>query len=505
MQIITSILSFCAGLAMFIFGMEMMANGLQQAAGPRAKRLMALFTRNKLTAVLTGALVTAIIQSSSATTVMVVGFVNAQIMNLYQAVGVIMGANIGTTMTGWLVSMNEWGQIFKPSFFAPVLLCAGVILMLAAKKRKNVSTVLIGFGLLFIGLNSMSAAIEPYSEAPIFYQAFTVIGSNPLFGLLVGAVVTAVIQSSSASMGILQTLAFSGMVNWSAAAFIALGQNIGTCVTALLSCIGTSTNAKRAAIIHLLFNVIGSAMIGVAVYVFFLFNQQIAMSHVTGTQLALYHTGFNVATTLILFPFSNMLVHLSEKIIPEKNAEAPKLVQIDKRLLQAPAFALDAVRTEMKDMVTLALENIDRATACLLSNQDCGTLEENEEKLDIYQSELTEFLLELSTTPLSDDEQRQLKKLLFDISHIERVGDLCMDLAKLKTEYTSPIEFGAKDRQAILAMAESCRKALVGTDRNNRPEPAYELLHTGVAENLVLLDSTHLFERMFDHSCALQA
>ncbi|WP_303032367.1 Na/Pi cotransporter family protein, partial [Dubosiella newyorkensis] len=256
LDIVKSVLAFGGGLGMFIYGMQLMADGLQKAAGAKTRNLLGILTNNRLIGVLVGALITAIIQSSSATTVMVVGFVNAGLMNLSQAIGVIMGANIGTTMTGWLVSMSEWGSIFKPDFFAPILLIIGTILFLFSKKDrvKEVAGILVGFGILFIGLGTMSGAIKPYSEEPIFYQAFTIIGSNPIFGLLVGAIVTAVIQSSSASMGILQTLAFNGVVNWGAAAFIALGQNIGTCVTALLSCIGANQNAKRAATLHLLFN-----------------------------------------------------------------------------------------------------------------------------------------------------------------------------------------------------------------------------------------------------------
>lgn len=229
-----AIFSFIGGLGLFLYGMHLMADGLQKSAGEKTKRFMGYLTNNRVLGVIVGALITAIIQSSSATTVMVVGFVNAGLLSLTQAVGVIMGANIGTTMTAWLVSMSEWGSIFKPEFFAPLLVGIGAVLLLFGKsqRKQEAGSILIGFGILFLGLESMSGAIKPYSDAPIFATAFSVIGSNPLLGIAVGLIVTAIIQSSSASLGILQTLAMNGVVTWNSAVFIALGQNIGTCVTA---------------------------------------------------------------------------------------------------------------------------------------------------------------------------------------------------------------------------------------------------------------------------------
>ena len=260
-----TLFQFIGGLGMFLYGMESMADGLQKFAGNRLQRVLEILTSNRLLGVLVGAGVTAIIQSSSATTVMVVGFVNAGIINLLQATGIIMGANIGTTVTSWIVSMSEWGEVLKPEFFAPVLFGIGAFITMFAKshKKKEGAEVLIGFALLFIGLSFMSGSIEPYRDAPIFSESFRVLGQNPLLGILVGLAVTAIIQSSSASVGILQMLAINGMVNWQSAVFITLGQNIGTCATALLSCIGTTRTAKRAAVIHLLFNVTGAVVFGV--------------------------------------------------------------------------------------------------------------------------------------------------------------------------------------------------------------------------------------------------
>ena len=247
MEHIEMLFRFVGGLGMFLYGMNVMADGLQKSAGNRMKHLLEFLTRNRLMGILVGAGVTAIVQSSSATTVMVVGFVNAGLMTLVQAVGVIMGANIGTTITAWLVSMSEWGAVFKPEFFAPLLIGIGAFLFLFSKKEKikDISEILTGFGVLFVGLSFMSDSITPYREAPVFSEAFRILGSNPILGILTGLVVTAVIQSSSASGGILQTLAANGVVNWSSAVFITLGQNIGTCVTALLSSLGANRTARE--------------------------------------------------------------------------------------------------------------------------------------------------------------------------------------------------------------------------------------------------------------------
>ena len=261
---ISVLFSFIGGLGMFLYGMHVMANGLQHFAGGKMQRLMSFLTQNRLMAILVGTLVTAVIQSSSATTVMVVGFVNAGMLNLSQAVGVIMGANIGTTITAWLVSLSEFGSFLNPEFYAPLLLGIGAFVILFAKsdKKKQIGEILIGFAVLFIGLSFMSDAIKPYRDSPIFSNAFTVLGKNPLLAILTGTVVTAIIQSSSASVGILQTLAMNGIVNWRSAVFITLGQNIGTCVTALLSGVGSGRNGKRASVIHLSFNVIGAVLFG---------------------------------------------------------------------------------------------------------------------------------------------------------------------------------------------------------------------------------------------------
>ena len=350
---------------MFLYGMQIMADGMQKSAGGKMKQLLGVLTSHRILGVLVGALVTAVIQSSSATTVMVVGFVNAGIINLTQAVGVIMGANIGTTITAWVVSMSEWGKMLKPEFFAPLLIGFGAFILLFSKKEKKrqVGEILVGFGVLFIGLSFMSGAITPYRDAPIFATAFRVLGKNPILGILTGAVVTAIIQSSSASVGILQTLALNGVVSWNSAIYITLGQNIGTCVTALLSSAGANRTAKRAAVIHLLFNVLGALIFGVLMFVVFTMNPAFASGKVTSVGISVFHTIFNITNTLVLFPFAKILVELSGKIIREKEPElsAAELSQdpdmdvferphLDRRILGSTSFAIQSVAEQVVRM-----------------------------------------------------------------------------------------------------------------------------------------------------------
>lgn len=433
MELVKSILVFIGGLGMFLYGMHVMAEGLQKSAGAKTKKMMGYLTNHRLMGVLIGALVTAIIQSSSATTVMVVGFVNAGILNLVQAVGVIMGANIGTTMTAWLVSMSEWGDLLKPDTFAPLLLGVGAFLILFTKKdgKHNAGSILIGFGILFTGLSSMSASVAPYADAPIFSQAFTIIGSNPLLGILVGLVVTGIIQSSSASMGILQTLAMNGLVNWGSAVFIALGQNIGTCVTAMISSAGTNANAKRAAVIHLLFNVIGAIIFGTIGYVIFLVYPNWAHMEVNSVHLAVFHTVFNVLNTILLFPFAGVLVKLSEKLVKDHDDTERLLVHLDERISEAPAFALESVKKEIERMGKLAYENI-RLSIQMVQDKNKDVREQihkNEAKVNVFEKKLVEYLITFDMTALTLDQQRQVKNLLYTISDLERISDHCEDVA----------------------------------------------------------------------------
>lgn len=438
------IFQFVGGLGMFLYGMSAMADGLQRFAGNRLQRFLEILTANRLLGVLVGAGVTAIIQSSSATTVMVVGFVNAGIINLLQATGIIMGANIGTTVTSWIVSMSEWGEVLKPEFFAPVLFGIGAFITMFAKshKKKEGAEILIGFALLFIGLSFMSGSIKPYKDAPIFANAFRLLGQNPILGVLTGMAVTAVIQSSSASVGILQTLAINGMVNWQSAIFITLGQNIGTCVTALLSCIGTSRTAKRAAVIHLLFNVFGAVLFGVIFVGIFAANASFAAAPADSVGISVFHTIFNVANTIVLFPFAGMLVKASDILVPEKNrddergvsdVEADMIRRLDERILESPSFAIENVSHEIINMGRIAIANVKIATAALIEENEafCREVFENENTIDRMEKILTEYLIKINNLSLNDEQHLMVKNMYYTIGNLERIGDHSENLAEL--------------------------------------------------------------------------
>lgn len=441
MEHIGNLFSFAGGLGMFLFGMNIMADGLQQSAGGKMKQLLGYLTNNRLLGVLVGALVTAIIQSSSATTVMVVGFVNAGILNLTQAVGVIMGANIGTTITAWLVSASEWGAFLKPEFFAPLLLGIGAFILLFTKDKKAtmVANILVGFGLLFIGLSGMSDAIKVYRDSPIFAQAFSTLGGNPILGILTGAVVTAVIQSSSASVGILQALALNGIVSWPAAIYITLGQNIGTCVTALLSSLGANRTAKRAAAIHLSFNVFGAIVFGILATIGFnTFLSGMVSATITSTGISIFHTFFNVTNTLILFPFAGQLVKLSDKIVRGKDEvldeEEVTLRHLDERILETPSFAVENAVKEVVRMGEIVADNLKRAMDGMLmekpSDEVVQEILQKETFINKMEKALTEYLVKISNLSLSERQTLTVNNLFYTVSDIERVGDHAENLAE---------------------------------------------------------------------------
>lgn len=464
MDIVKAALQFTGALAMFLFGMEMMAEGLQQSAGDRTKNLLSALTGNPLKGLMTGALVTALIQSSSAATVMVVGFVNAGLMSLKQACYIIMGANIGTTMTAWIVSMGDWAAFLKPEMIAPLMLMIGVIMKMTARtsRIKDASKILIGFGILFTGLAAMSASIKPFTDAPVFKDIFILLGSNPILAVLAGALVTAVIQSSSASMGILQTLASAGTVNWGSAVFIALGQNIGTCITAVLSAVSGDRNAKRAAAIHLEFNVIGSLIFGLCFWVYFLIVPSAALMNVSSTSLALFHTGFNLAAAALLFPFGNQLVKLSRKLVQftdpkSRNSEDSEL--LDPRLLGVPSAALSAVSQMIMNTAAECQNLVSQSRECLIRDL-------NPESLQILAAEIQEncqkirsYLLDLENSPLSEPEQERLQRSLLSSRDLYQIAARCIQAALIRDEFA-----GRKLNEAVIenvnTMSSLCIEAL---------------------------------------------
>ena len=401
MNYLDILIPFVGGLGMFIYGMQIMAQGLENAAGSKMKSILEVLTKNKLMGVFLGAAITAVIQSSSATTVMVVGFVNAGIMNLTQAMGVIMGANIGTTVTGWLVSSVEWAEFLSPAKIAPIAVMIGVIIMLTGKRRssKEIASIIVGFGLLFIGISSMSSAVAPLQESEGFVNLFVTLGRNPILGILAGTFVTAVIQSSSASVGILQSLAAAGLVPFNAAIYIIMGQNIGTCVTAILSSLGAKKNAKTAALMHLLFNVIGTVLFSTVAIVYFqVLNPAAGLGLITQTQISTVHTFFNIATTVLLFPVSNLIIKLAKKIggVKENEADRSKIL-LDDRMLETPSIALQSVINETVRMGEIVRESLNVAKNVLhtKSEADLCVLKEDESVVDRLCSFITDYTFKL--------------------------------------------------------------------------------------------------------------
>ncbi|MCT4597197.1 MAG: Na/Pi cotransporter family protein [Vallitalea sp.] len=453
--------AFIGGFGMFLYGMNIMADGLQKSAGNKMKSLLGALTNNRFLAVTVGAVVTAIIQSSSACTVMVVGFVNAGLFNLSQAVGVIMGANIGTTITSWIVSSEEWLVFFKPSKIAPLAIGIGAILLFFSKnqRKKQIGEIIIGFGLLFIGLDYMKDAIDPFKDSPAFTEAFKTFGRNPILGILAGALVTAIIQSSSASVSILQAVATVSFVPWSAAVYIILGQNIGTCVTAMLSSIGANKTAKRAAYIHLLFNIIGTVIFAVGCVIFFTFinpdfGNNVAISMVG---ISIFHTIFNVSNTVILFPFANKLVSLSMKIVrgddnEDENDEDLALRHLDERILETPSFAVENAIKEVVIMGYRAVENAKLATSALIEKDKSKVDKVVEEEKNINKLErlITEYLVKISNSSINESQHEIVTNLFHTVNDIERVGDHAENIAELADYYIeNELTFSDSAKQEI--------------------------------------------------------
>lgn len=469
-EYISSLFEFAGGIGMFLYGMNTMADGMQRSAGGKMKKLLGYLTSNRLLAIIVGAVITAIIQSSGATTVMVVSFVNAGLMTLVQAVGVIMGANIGTTITAWIVSLGQLGdaaKVMNPSFYAPFLIGIGAFVILFSKKDKvkNAGEIIVGIGLLFEGLTFMSSSIAPYTDAPIFSQAFQIVGSNPFLGILIGIIVTAVLQSSSASVGILQTLALNGVVTTNAAIYITLGQNIGSCVTALISSAGTTRTAKRAACMHILFNIAGALLFGTVGFILFSIYPALAAHNITSVEISVFHTFFNITCTLVMFPFANLLVKISGLIVREnekqddfaeleaKDAVAAEIARhFDSRLLGQPSVAVETAKNEVIAMGNLALDNIKYAAEATQKNDQTmvDKVYEIEHKVDLYEKYLTDFLIKVNNLSITQEQHLLVKNLFHAIIDIERVSDHAENIAELaKYKIEHQIIFSEKGTQEL--------------------------------------------------------
>ena len=455
-------LEMIGGLCLFLFGMNIMGQALERRAGSRLRTTLGKMTGKTMTGFLTGLVVTAVIQSSSATTVMVVGFVNSGLMTLKQAIGVIMGANIGTTVTAWLLSLGGisgdavWVQLLKPTSFTPVLALIGIIMYMFSKdSRKNdTGMILLGFATLMFGMDTMSGAVSGLREVPAFRQLFVAF-TNPLLGVLAGAALTAIIQSSSASVGILQALALSGHVTYAAAIPIIMGQNIGTCVTALISSVGTSRNAKRAAIVHLSFNVIGT----VVCLTVFCIVRAVAAPAILGESATMYgiaiaHTAFNVACTALLLPASGLLEKLAIRLVPDgkkKDAE----VTLDERLLATPPLALEQCSVVAEDMAYYASGALKKAIDCVMEFDPKAAQEvrESEDKTDKYEDMLGTYLLKLGAEPLSDAASEEVTELLKLIGDFERIGDHAVNIIESAEEmHDKQLEFSRSAKYELSVM-----------------------------------------------------
>lgn len=427
-------LTLIGGLAFFLYGMHVMGDGLTKLSGGRLERILERLTDSRLKAVLLGAGVTAVIQSSSATTVTVVGFVNSGIMKLGQAIGVIMGANIGTTVTSWLLSLagieggNFFVKLLKPSSFTPVLALIGIILIMSAKqeKRKEIGAILIGFSVLMFGMDTMSAAVKPLADVPEFTGILTMF-SNPFLGMLLGAILTAIVQSSSASIGILQALCATGTLPFATAIPIIMGQNIGTCVTALISSIGAGKNAKRAALVHLYFNVIGTIVFMVVFYSLHGILQFPFMGEAAGAAgIAVIHSLFNIGATLVLLPFANGLEKLAVVTIREKEEEKiTEFARLDVRFLDTPALALEQCRRSVNEMAYLTLENITTAMEGIreYSKEKRNKVDETEEKINRYEAEIGDYLRQIANRNVLTQNDEEWNRLIYCIRDFERIGD----------------------------------------------------------------------------------
>lgn len=528
------------GLALFLYGMHIMGDSLEKRAGKRLRPILEQLTRSPIKGVMLGAGVTAVIQSSSATTVMIVGFVNSGIMHLRQAIPVIMGANIGTTITAWILSLTGIRSdsfvmmLLKPATFSPLLAFAGIVMLMGCKRKRDTAGILLGFAVLMYGMELMSASVSGLAEMPAFRQLMVAF-SNPLLGVLVGAVVTAIIQSSSASVGILQAIANTGTLGYSAALPIIMGQNIGTCVTALLSSIGANRNAKRVAMVHLYFNLIGTV---VFLSLFYLLDAVIGFSfmdsQVSAFGIALTHTSFNLFTTALMLPFISGLEWLAHKTIRD-DRRGDKLEMLDERLLNTPTVAIQQCSKLTTEMAQLARKALLQADA-LLDRFDAKAAQEVaeiEEMVDQYEDRLGGYLVQVSSRNLSAEDSRQVSKLLHAIGDFERISDHAVNLSEVAEElHTKGIGFSpeaiVETRQMRGAVREIVSLAVDAFTLNDirtaeQVEPLEEVidkLRTDIKANhverlrsgvctielgFVLGDLLHNLERVGDHCSNIAA
>jgi len=519
------ILAFVGGLAFFLYGMEVMGKGLTNLSGGRMEALLSKLTSNRLSAVFLGLAVTAVIQSSSATTVMVVGFVNSGIMQLTQAAGVIMGANIGTTVTAWLISLIGIDsdqlllQLLKPTVFSPVLAVIGVVFILFSKnqKKKDVGTIMIGFALLMYGMEIMSNAVEPLAENKTFIH-FMVAFTNPILGVLAGAVLTGIIQSSSASVGILQALCMTGTVPYSVAIPVIMGQNIGTCVTALISSIGANKNARRAAMIHLYFNIIGvTVMLTVFYLLHFIFSFDFLKEYATASGIAVFHSLFNITATVLLFPFLNQLVKLATWTIPDSKhdsaapAQSGELALLDERFLSQPAVAVEQGRTVLLSMANKSMQSIHFALDLFdrFHPETTAKVEELENETDQYEDVLGSYLVRAAERELSARDSERISVYLQNIGDLERIADHALNLVHSFREMDEKnLSFSPEAKKEIAVAMDAVNEVTSLTLKAMKDNDTDELSDVEPLEQVIdKLTGTvreHHIKRLRDGTCTIE-
>jgi len=468
---IFDILTLVGGLCLFLFGMNVMGTALEKSAGNSLKSLLGRLTGKKSAGIMTGAAVTAVVQSSSATTVMVIGFVNSGIMTLSQAINVIMGANIGTTVTSWILSLtgiessNVLVRLLKPSSFTPVLALIGITLYMMSKnnRKKDTGLILLGFMTLMFGMETMTGAVSGLKDVPEF-QNILLLFSNPLLGVIAGAVLTAIIQSSSASVGILQALAATGKVTFGSAVPIIMGQNIGTCVTAMISSVGTNKNAKRAAIVHLSFNIIGALVLltlfsGVRA----LLDLKFVNDSINQVGIAIVHTAFNLLSTIMLLPAISLLEKLSFKIIPDSKASTDIVNELDERLFTTPAIAVERCRTITKKMAGISSQALKDSISVIFeyNSELAAKIRENEEVSDQYEDILGNYIVRLNSHPMTDKDSTETAKLLRVIGDLERISDHAVNLLESAEEIKEKgIEFTAEAKFELSKLTDAVQEII---------------------------------------------
>lgn len=477
-----SILTLIGGLALFLYGMHVLGEGLSKLSGGRMESILSKMTDNHFKAVLLGAGITAVIQSSSATTVMVVGLVNSGIMQLRQTVGIIMGANIGTTITSWILSLsgiqgdNLFITLLKPKAFSPILAMVGIIFLMFCKsdKKKDMGNILLGFAVLMFGMDTMSSAVEPLKDVPEFTRLFLTF-SNPILGMLAGTLLTAALQSSSASVGILQALCASGSIPYAAVFPLILGQNIGTCITALLSSIGANVNARRAAFIHLYFNLIGTIVFMSGFYLINYFSPFSFLAQtVTPAGIALIHSCFNLFATILLLPFSGKLVALACFSVPEKDTSdlqrlpsvLSPLSNMDKRFLDNPSFALAQCRKTTSAMLDLAKEAAFESLSLIFDYnvQNAAHVENLEDYVDQYEDKISDYMFKISLTSLSEADIKELSAMQHSVGHIERITDYALGVAiSIRKIEKKELAFSKEARKELELLCDIVRSLINDT------------------------------------------